>query len=210
MNNIDTEKFRKGEELPLIEEFYSIQGEGYNMGKAAYFIRVGGCDIGCKWCDSKVSWDPDFHNITFVKDIVKNANKYPAKAVVVTGGEPLLYNLLPLCEQLKAHNIKTFIETSGAYNVSGIWDWFCLSPKQQNPPTEDAYKIADELKVIIYNDSDFEWAEEAAKNVNKNCKLLLQPEWSRYKENIEKIVNYVKDNPKWNISLQAHKFMKIP
>ena len=188
--------FEGGNKLPVIEEFYSLQGEGYNTGKAAYFIRVGGCDICCSWCDSK--------------DIINNIATTPAKAVVVTGGEPLSYNLDPLCSGLKEKNIQTFRETSGAYPLSGVWDWVCLSPKKHTPPLPSVYNIAHELKVVIFEDDDFNWAEEASKKVNSKCKLFLQPEWSRYKQNIAKIVEYIKANPKWCISLQAHKFMRIP
>ena len=202
--------FEGGNKLPVIEEFYSLQGEGYNTGKAAYFIRVGGCDICCSWCDSKISWSPDLHSLTPIETIINNVAMTPAKAVVVTGGEPLSYNLDPLCSGLKKNNIQTFLETSGAYAITGIWDWICLSPKKHTPPLPSVYNIAHELKVVIFEDDDFLWAEEAAKNVNTECKLFLQPEWSRYKQNIAKIVEYIKANPKWCISLQAHKFMRIP
>ena len=203
-------KNNNSNKLPLVEEFYSIQGEGYNTGKPAYFIRVGGCDIGCEWCDSKLAWDAQINQLTSIDDIIRNAKKYPAKAVVVTGGEPLLYNLDYLCIQLKKFNIKTFIETSGSHNISGIWNWICLSPKKTCPPLPEIYDKADELKVIIKNPEDFEWAEENAKKVSFSCKLFLQPEWSNYKKIIQDIVDYVKVHPQWNISLQSHKFMNIP
>ncbi len=193
-----------------MEEFYTIQGEGYHTGKPAYFIRLGGCDIGCSWCDTKLSWNPELHKLVEVEEIAIKAGTYPAKAVVVTGGEPLAYNLDFLCSELKKFNVKTFLETSGAYILSGEWDWICLSPKKQNPPIHEIYAKANELKVIILSDNDFQWAEKNAKQVNKSCKLYLQPEWSRYKKIIPAIVEYVKNNPKWNISLQSHKFMNIP
>ena len=193
-----------------MEEFYTIQGEGYHTGKPAYFIRLGGCDIGCSWCDTKLSWNPELHKLVKVEEIAMKAGTYPAKAVVVTGGEPLIYNLDFLCSELKKFNIKTFIETSGPYKLSGEWDWICLSPKKQNPPLPEIYAKANELKVIILSDNDFQWAEKNAKQVNKSCKLYLQPEWSRYKKIIPSIIEYVKNNPKWNISLQSHKFMNIP
>jgi 7-carboxy-7-deazaguanine synthase len=196
--------------LPLVEEFYTIQGEGYQTGKAAYFIRLGGCDIACSWCDSKISWNSDLFPMVEVDEIVKNAAKHPAKAVVVTGGEPLSWNLDYLCGELKKLGIQTFIETSGAYPLSGKWDWICLSPKKQNPPQPAIYSVAHELKVIIYSEKDFAWAEENAARVNDSCKLFLQPEWSRYKTLIPVIVDYIKEHPKWLVSLQAHKFMKIP
>ena len=204
---IDTQN---GHRLPLVEEFYSIQGEGFHTGKAAYFIRIGGCDIGCYWCDSKYSWDPRRDELIDIKDLVAHAVQYPGQAVVVTGGEPLLYNLDPLCHELKKHQIKTFIETSGAHPLTGIWDWICLSPKRDFPPTTEILNQADELKVIIYEEEDYLWAEENAQKVNSECKLYLQPEWSRYKSIIKPLTDYVKDHPKWNVSLQAHKFMKIP
>jgi len=210
MKNFDDLIAAKGLELPLVEEFYTIQGEGYHTGKAAYFIRIGGCDIGCRWCDSKLTWDPRIHPLVHIDTIVANALKTAAHAVVVTGGEPSLYNLEPLTEKLKVHGIKTFIETAGAKPLTGIWDWICLSPKRQAPPVEQYYKIADELKVIIYEDEDYRWAEQVAAKVTQECKLYLQSEWSRYEQNIPIMVEYVKAYPKWNISLQSHKFMHIP
>jgi len=202
--------FQNGRKLPLIDEFYTIQGEGFHTGKPAYFIRVGGCDIGCSWCDSKISWKPDLHRLVNVSEIVEKAAETPAKAIVVTGGEPTTYQLDFLCSEIKKQNIKTFIETSGAYTLTGVWDWICLSPKKQNPPQPEIFEIANELKVIIFDDSDFEWAEKCALKVNVFCKLYMQPEWSRHNELTPKIVEYVKNNPEWNISIQAHKFMKIP
>ncbi len=199
-----------GEFLPIIEAFYTVQGEGFHTGKAAYFIRIGGCDIGCSWCDTKFSWSAEHHLLMPVGEIVNSAKQHPAKAIVVTGGEPTLYNLEPLCSAMKNNGIQTFIETSGAYPLTGEWDWVCLSPKQQKPAHETLYNKADELKVIITETSDFEWAEENALKVNKSCKLYLQPEWSKYRRIILPVVDYVKQNPKWNVSLQTHKFMKIP
>jgi organic radical activating enzyme len=196
--------------LPLMEEFYTIQGEGFNTGKPAYFIRVGGCDVGCHWCDVKESWNAALHPLTPVDQIVSNAAQYPAKAVVVTGGEPSMYNLVYLTEQFKLNGIKAFIETSGAYNLTGSWDWVCLSPKKTQPPLLENFKKAHELKVIIHNKDDFKWAERNAANVHADCKLYLQPEWSKVKQLTEDIVEYVKSNPKWNISLQTHKYMNIP
>lgn len=196
--------------LPLMEEFYTIQGEGYHTGKAAYFIRLGGCDIGCHWCDVKESWDANLHPLTSAETIVSNAKKYPAKTVVITGGEPLIYNLDYLTQRLKEEGIQTFIETSGAYSLSGSWDWICLSPKKFKGPRKDVLEAAGELKVIIFNKSDFQWAEEHAQMVGPNCKLYLQPEWSKIDEVTALIIEYVKDNPKWNISLQTHKYLNIP
>jgi len=203
-------QFDSGRLLPLVEEFYTLQGEGYNTGRAAYFIRIGGCDVGCAWCDSKLSWDPMVFPPVPVDDIVARANAFPAKAVVVTGGEPSLYPLNYLCSELKKRNIQTFIETSGAYTLSGQWDWICLSPKRQQPPVDGIHMKADELKVIISERDDITWAEENATLVKTSCQLYLQPEWSRYNEVIPWLVDYVMWNPKWKISLQSHKFMHIP
>ncbi len=200
----------KGLVLPLVEQFYSLQGEGFHTGKAAYFIRIGGCDIGCRWCDSKVSWNPGIHKLVTVEDIVKEVIATPAKSVVVTGGEPSLYNMEPLCNELKKHNIETFVETAGVNNITGIWDWICLSPKTNNHPHSEMYKRANELKMIIYNSEDFNWAMECAEKVSADCLLFLQPEWSRFNQNIEAIVEFAKNNPHWMVSLQSHKFMKIP
>lgn len=199
-----------GSLLPLMEEFYTIQGEGFHSGKAAYFIRLGGCDVGCHWCDVKESWNAELHPLTSVDTIVANAAKYPAKTVVVTGGEPLLYNLDLLTSKLKEKGIKTFIETSGAYPLSGTWDWICLSPKKFKAPLASIAPHAGELKVIVFNKSDFEWAEEHAQHVSDNCKLYLQPEWSKAEHMTPEIIEYVKNNPKWEVSLQSHKFMNIP
>ena len=193
-----------------MEEFYTIQGEGYHSGKAAYFIRLGGCDVGCHWCDVKESWDADLHPLTLSDEIVNNASKYPGKAAVITGGEPLLYNLDYLTKSLKKMGIATFIETSGAYPLSGDWDWICLSPKKFKAPRPDVTPFANELKVIVFNKSDFIWAEEHAKMVAPNCKLYLQPEWSKSSEMTPFIIDYVMNNPKWEISLQTHKFLNIP
>ncbi len=200
----------EGKLLPIMEEFYTIQGEGFNTGKAAYFIRIGGCDVGCHWCDVKESWDANLHPLTPTEKIIENLISYRAKSVVVTGGEPLIYNLDHLTALLKQKNIETFIETSGAYNLSGHWDWICLSPKKTMAPKEDVYKKANELKIIIYNQNDFKWAEEQALLANKECYLYLQPEWSKSAQLIPVIIEYVKNDPKWMISLQTHKYMNIP
>lgn len=199
-----------GTQLPLMEEFYTIQGEGYHTGKAAYFIRLGGCDVGCHWCDVKESWDASIHPLTAVNTIVQNADLHPAKTVVVTGGEPLIYNLDPLTQSLQKRGIRTFMETSGAYPLSGKWDWICLSPKKFKAPRKDVMDAAGELKVIIFNKSDFQWAEEHAAQVNPSCKLYLQPEWSKAAEMTPLIIDYVMNNPKWEISLQTHKYLNIP
>lgn len=199
-----------GSSLPLMEEFYTIQGEGYHTGKAAYFIRLGGCDVGCHWCDVKESWDASIHPLTSADTIVANAKIHPGKAVVITGGEPLMYNLDYLTQSLKDNGIRTFIETSGAYPLSGTWDWICLSPKKFKSPRPDVTPFADELKVIVFNKSDFKWAETYAKTVSSSCKLYLQPEWSKHLEVLPLIIEYVKQNPRWEISLQTHKYLNIP
>ena len=199
----------KGEMLPLMEEFYTIQGEGYHTGTAAYFIRVGGCDVGCHWCDVKESWNADLHPPTAVNTIVANAKKH-AKTIVITGGEPLTWDMNPLTEQLKKEGLQVHIETSGAYDVTGTWDWFCLSPKKNKLPVESAYAIANELKVIIHNKHDFIFAEEQAEKTNANAILFLQPEWSKKEEMTPLIVEYVMNNPKWRVSLQTHKYLNIP
>jgi organic radical activating enzyme len=207
-NKADTSS--DGKSLPLVEEFFTLQGEGYQTGRAAYFIRIGGCDVGCSWCDSRFSWNPKLHPVVKTDDIIENVIKSGTDSVVVTGGEPLMWNLDYLCKGLKDRNINTFIETSGAYPLSGKWDWICLSPKKNMPPVGNICTLADELKVIIQTKKDFLWAEEYRSLVNGSCKLFLQPEWSRFEEIIPDIVDYVKLNPVWRISLQVHKYMHIP
>jgi len=203
------ELVEKGAMLPLMEEFYTIQGEGYHKGTAAYFIRVGGCDVGCHWCDVKESWNAETHPPTHIDSIIANAEKY-SDTIVITGGEPLTWDMGPLTHGLKAKNMKTHIETSGAYPLTGVWDWICLSPKKLKLPTQEIYQKADELKVIIYNKDDFKFAEEQATKVNSSCKLYLQPEWSKREKMIPEIVDYVMQNPKWVVSLQTHKYLNIP
>lgn len=201
---------KDGSVLPLVEEFFTIQGEGYHTGEAAYFIRLGGCDIGCNWCDSRYSWNPDVHPPVGINDIIEHAVLSGTKSVVVTGGEPLIWNLDMLCSGLRQRKISTFIETSGAYPLSGNWDWICLSPKRNSPPGAEICGKADELKVIIEERNDFKWAEKYRDKVRADCKLFLQPEWSRFRVIIPEIVAYVKKNPEWRISLQVHKYMHIP
>lgn len=193
-----------------MEMFYSIQGEGYNTGKAAFFIRIGGCDVGCNWCDVKEAWDASVHPLTSIDVIIDQANTIPAKAVVITGGEPLMYNLDLLCSKLRENNISIFLETSGTYPLSGSFDWICVSPKMQQSPLKAMLQLADELKVIVYNESDLQWAEKNVPFVKEKCLLFLQPEWSRFKKMLPVIVNYILKNPRWMFSLQSHKFMNIP
>ncbi len=205
----ETKRIDKGEMLPLMEAFYTIQGEGYHTGKAAYFIRIGGCDVGCHWCDVKESWNADLHPPTDTDKIVTDAKKY-AQTVVITGGEPLMWHLDYITKSLHKINIKTHIETSGAYPFSGVFDWVCLSPKKTKLPLEANYKKADELKMIIFNKDDFKFAENQVKNVRKDCELYLQPEWSNREKMLPLIIDYVMKNPQWKISLQTHKYLNIP
>ncbi|WP_109299881.1 7-carboxy-7-deazaguanine synthase QueE [Aquimarina sp. AU474] len=203
------ELVNEGKMLPLMEEFYTIQGEGYYKGTAAYFVRIGGCDVGCHWCDVKESWNADLHPPTDTDLIVKKALQY-SKVIVVTGGEPLTWDMSYLTQGLKDRGAKTHIETSGAYPLTGLWDWVCLSPKKIKLPQEEIYDKADELKCIVYNKSDFEFAEEQAAKVSDNCILYLQPEWSVREKIVPLIVDYVMQNPKWKVSLQTHKYLNIP
>ena len=203
------EMLEAGTTLPLMEAFYTIQGEGYHKGIAAYFIRLGGCDVGCHWCDVKESWNFELHPPILVEEIIETAKNY-SDIVVVTGGEPLMWNMGPLTKGLKSMNMKTHLETSGAYPLSGQWDWFCLSPKKNKPPVMDALDIADELKMIIHNTDDFQFAERQAEKVASNCKLYLQPEWSKRNKMMPLIVDYVMKNTHWKVSLQTHKYLNIP
>jgi 7-carboxy-7-deazaguanine synthase len=205
----DLQAVEKGTLLPLMEAFYTLQGEGYHKGSAAYFIRIGGCDVGCHWCDVKESWDAKLHPPTPIDQIVSSAKSY-SNTVVVTGGEPLMWNMDPLCQALHQLEIQVHIETSGAYPVTGSWDWFCLSPKKNKLPIDQAYACADELKMIIYNKDDFKFAEQQAERVGAECKLFLQPEWSRREKVMPLIVEYVLQNPRWKASLQTHKYLNIP
>lgn len=199
----------KGLSLPLMEAFYTLQGEGYHKGSAAYFIRIGGCDVGCHWCDVKESWNSELHPPTDISVIVEEAKKH-SNTVVVTGGEPLMWSMDPLTNALHEKEIQIHIETSGAYPLSGNWDWFCLSPKKNKLPISDAYQRADELKMIVFNKDDLRFAEEEAAKVNKDCKLFLQPEWSKRDTVMPLLVDYVLENPKWKVSLQTHKYLNIP
>ncbi len=196
--------------LPLMEHFYTLQGEGRYTGHASYFIRLGGCDVGCVWCDVKDSWDANKHPLVDIESMVKFVVDVNAPIAVITGGEPLMHNLDELTFKLKEHRIRTHIETSGAHPLSGNWDWICLSPKKFKAPLQDVIKHANELKVVIFNKSDFDWAEKFASQVSNDCLLYLQPEWSKSAEMNPLIIDYVKNNPKWIFSLQTHKFLDIP
>jgi organic radical activating enzyme len=196
--------------LPLMEAFYTIQGEGHYSGTSAYFIRLGGCDVGCVWCDVKDSWQASKWPSQSVEQIVAGATAHQGKLAVITGGEPLMYDLTELTDKLDQANLQVNIETSGAHPLSGSWDWICFSPKKFMKPRAEFYHVADELKVVIYNKSDFAWAEEHAAKVNPDCLLYLQPEWEKSEKMLPLIIEYVKENPRWNISLQTHKYMQIP
>lgn len=200
---------KEGIRLPLMEEFYTIQGEGYHTGKAAYFIRVGGCDVGCHWCDVKESWNASLHPLTNADQIVQNAARY-SKTVVVTGGEPLESNMQYLTRKLHEHGISVHLETSGSAPISGYWDWICLSPKRNKLPVKEIYTMAHELKIIIRSKQDFEFAEEQATQVNEHCQLYLQPEWSVREKMIPLITDYVMSHPQWKVSVQTHKYLNIP
>ncbi len=195
---------------PVMEHFYTLQGEGFHQGRAAYFIRLGGCDVGCVWCDVKESWNKDNHPQYPVEQIVHFVTDTKAQMAVITGGEPLMHQLDSLTQQLQNAGIETNIETSGAYELSGKWNWICVSPKKFKAPLPAVLKRADELKIIIFNKSDFAWAEQHAQMVSPECKLYLQPEWSQSDKMNPLIIQYIMDHPQWELSLQVHKFLNIP
>ena len=196
--------------LPLMEHFYTIQGEGFHSGKAAYFLRLGGCNVGCTWCDVKESWDTAQHPLVEIETMLQFVKENHAVTCVITGGEPMMHNLHSLTDMLKQNGVALHVETSGAYPVSGNWDWITVSPKRFKKPLHECLAIANELKVVVAHINDFRWAEEHAKMVGKNCMLYLQPEWSKSSELLPLVIDYVKQNPQWNISLQTHKFMNVP
>lgn len=193
-----------------MESFYTLQGEGFHQGKAAYFIRLAGCDVGCVWCDVKESWEKDLYPLQSVEEIVSGAKKYPGKLIVITGGEPTLYNLEKLTKTLRNEGFATNIETSGSSPLTGSWDWICLSPKKFKPPLPEILPKANELKIIIFNKSDFAWAEKYAAQVSPSCKLYLQTEWEKSEAMTPLIVDYIKENPKWQLSMQIHKYINVP
>jgi organic radical activating enzyme len=209
-NKKSDDLLKGGRMLPLMEEFYTIQGEGFNMGSAAYFIRIGGCDVGCHWCDTKPSWDARLFPPVSADEIAERAASTPGKTVVVTGGEPSMYPLDYFTSKLKENGIKTMVETSGAHPLTGSWDWICLSPKKFAPPRPEIYAKAHELKVVVEKEADIEWAEKNAAYVSPECLLYLQPEWSVSEKIMSWLTEYVMNNPKWRISLQSHKYMRIP
>jgi len=196
--------------LPIMEHFFTIQGEGTYSGRAAYFVRLAGCDIGCVWCDVKESWDSELHPILGIDYLISEIKKATVDFVVITGGEPALYNLAPFIKKLKTLKIEVAIETSGCYELKGIVDWYCFSPKKFKAPCKEAYQLANELKIVINHASDIAWAEKHAEKVKPSCKLYLQPEWSKSDSLLPLIIEFVKSNNKWRISLQTHKFMHIP
>ena len=205
-----TDAFKEGITLPIMEEFYSLQGEGFHTGKAAYFLRVGGCDVGCSFCDVKESWSAERHPLMHVDKVIENVLYYKANTVVVTGGEPCLYNLSYLCEQVSKHSIALHLETSGSEKLSGHWDWICFSPKKGTQIQPEFYQQANELKVIIQELSDLQWAEKNATSMQQTCELYLQPEWSQRELILPPIIDYILTHPRWKISLQSHKYMRIP
>lgn len=196
--------------LPVMESFHTIQGEGHHTGKPAYFIRLGGCDVGCHWCDVKESWDATQFDWVAIEELIHEAVETGVELVVITGGEPLIYDLSVLTKQLQEEGLKTNIETSGAYKLTGSWDWICFSPKKFKAPESEFYQLSQELKVVVFNKSDLKWAKEHGEQMNVGSKLYLQPEWSKSKEVTPLIVDFVKKNPKWQISLQTHKYMDVP
>jgi organic radical activating enzyme len=196
--------------LPVMESFYTLQGEGFHQGKAAYFIRLAGCDVGCTWCDVKESWDKDLHPQLSIEEIVRSAGKHPSRLAVVTGGEPAMYNLEKLTRALRGEGFSTNLETSGSHPVTGTWDWICLSPKKFKPPLPGIFPKADELKIIVFNKSDFAWAEKYARLMSPHCKLYLQPEWDKAAIVTPLIIDYIKKNPQWELSLQIHKYINVP
>lgn len=197
-------------QLPVMESFYTIQGEGFHQGRAAYFIRLGGCDVGCVWCDVKESWDRSKHPLQSIDTIVAGAATHPGRLAVITGGEPLMHNLDALTHALHEAGFQTNIETSGAWPLSGEWDWICLSPKKFKAPVPDIVPLANELKVVIFNKTDFAWAEKYAAQTAPNCKLYLQPEWDRSAQMTPLIIEYIKEHPQWEFSLQIHKYINVP
>ena len=193
-----------------MELFYSLQGEGYHQGKAAFFIRLAGCDVGCVWCDVKDSWDASKHPVLSVEEIVAAATAHPSRIAIVTGGEPLLHQLDPLTTALRAAGFQTHIETSGSSPMSGSWDWVCLSPKKFKAPLAESIKAADELKVVVFNKSDFDWANSFVNDVNTDCKKYLQPEWEKSDAMTPFVIEYIKSNPGWELSAQLHKYIQVP
>lgn len=208
--SVEFKNWNLNNSYPVMEHFYTLQGEGLHTGKAAYFIRLGGCDVGCVWCDVKDSWDASKHPVMTTEQIVAEASQYEGRIAVITGGEPCMHDLAPLCDALHVAGFATHIETSGAHPLSGALDWITLSPKKFKAPLEDCLAHAGELKVVVFNKSDFEWAEQHAAKVGKSCLLYLQPEWSKHDVMTPLIIDYIKKHPQWQLSLQTHKYINIP
>ena len=210
MNSSDAVLIKEGKLLALMEAFYSIQGEGFHTGKAAYFLRIGGCDVGCHWCDVKESWDVNLHPLTEVDKIIRLIDETRVDTVVITGGEPLMWNLNLLCNRLRRKGLQVYLETSGAYPVSGEFDWICLSPKKNQKAFDEIKQLANELKIIVQNKHDLKWAKQQQLEVSTSCKLYLQPEWSKRDKVMSLITDFVMENTEWQISLQTHKYMNLP
>lgn len=196
--------------IPLMEDFYTLQGEGFHQGSAAYFVRLAGCDVGCVWCDVKDSWDASIHPKISEEEIIQRVKRTTAKIVVITGGEPLMHPLDSLTSKLQQHGLQTHIETSGSHTLTGHWNWICLSPKKFKAPIPSILPLADELKIVVFNKSDFSWAEEFEKQVSQKCRLYLQPEWDKREQVTPLIIDYIKDHPNWQLSLQIHKYINVP
>lgn len=200
----------KSKKLPVMEAFYTIQGEGYHTGKAAFFIRIAGCDVGCHWCDVKESWPFEGHPEYTVLELVELASSYPSRLVIITGGEPFLHDMTELTDGLRNAGFQVHVETAGVYPLSGTWDWICLSPKKFVPARDEYFNNAHEIKVIVYNKSDFEWLKTFSSKIKSSSLSYLQPEWSKKDKMMPEIVEFVKNNPSWEISLQTHKYLQIP
>ena len=210
MNSSDVVLMKEGKLLALMEAFYSIQGEGFHTGKAAYFLRIGGCDVGCHWCDVKESWDVNLHPLIEVEEIIRLIDETKVDTVVITGGEPLMWNLNLLCNHLRRKGLQVYLETSGAYPMSGEFDWICFSPKKNQKAFDEIKELANELKIIVQNKNDLKWAKQQQLEVSASCKLYLQPEWSKRDEVTSLITDFVMENTEWQISLQTHKYMNLP
>ena len=210
MNSSDAVLIKEGKLLALMEAFYSIQGEGFHTGKAAYFLRIGGCDVGCHWCDVKESWNVNLHPLIEVEEIIKLIDETRVDTVVITGGEPLMWNLNLLCTRLRRKGLQVYLETSGAYPMSGEFDWICFSPKKNQKAFDEIKELANELKIIVQNKNDLKWAKQQQLEVSASCKLYLQPEWSKRDEVTSLITDFVMENTEWQISLQTHKYMNLP
>jgi len=210
MNSSDAVLIKEGKLLALMEAFYSIQGEGFHTGKAAYFLRIGGCDVGCHWCDVKESWDVNLHPLTEVDEIIRLIDETRVDTVVITGGEPLMWNLNLLCNRLRRKGLQVYLETSGTYPVSGEFDWICFSPKKNQKAFDEIKQLANELKIIVQNKHDLKWAKQQQLEVSTSCKLYLQPEWSKRDKIMSLITDFVMENTEWQISLQTHKYMNLP